>query len=254
MTPDVVVDIGNTRMKWGLCREGRIQRMASLQSLNPTAWSLKAEQWQLPHPARWVVTGVNPNPIIPFHDWATARGDTLVGIGSHEEIGLPLAVEEPAKVGIDRLFTALAAVRRTPPDTPVVTINVGTAMTIDFVSPDGVFLGGAILPGPQTMAKSLRDYTAKLPLIDAEPQGLCDYRGKNTVEAIQVGIQLAIVGAADEAVLGFAYDMNQPVSVFITGGGYRYFGGAEFAGETREIVRDPRLTLDGIRIAAEALS
>jgi type III pantothenate kinase len=250
--PDVVVDIGNTRMKWGLCRNERIERMAAVQSLNPDAWTAKAEQWNLPRGAQWVVTFVNTTPLVPFVEWLKSRSDTIECIVNNE-IGLPIAVDEPDKVGIDRLFTALAAVHRVPPGCPVATINVGTAMTVDFVNTDGVFIGGLIMPGPQTMAKSLRRYTDRLPLVEAEPQGLLDYCGKNTVDAIQIGIQLALVGAADEAILSFAYDMKEPVSIFITGGGYRYFAGEEFAADTREIVRDPRLTLDGIRIAAEAL-
>jgi type III pantothenate kinase len=253
VTPDVVVDIGNTRMKWGLCRGARIERMAALQTANLEAWAARAERWQLPRSAKWVITGVNPRPLIPFVQWLEARGDSFEAIASYEQIGLPLAVDQPERVGIDRLLTALAAVRRVPAGCPVTTINVGTAMTIDYVGPDGIFLGGVILPGPRTMARSLRDHTAALPLVDAEPQELCDYCGKNTVDAIQIGIQLALVGAADEAVLQFAYDVKQPVSVFITGGGMRYFASEPFAAETREIVLDPRLTLDGVRIAAGAL-
>jgi type III pantothenate kinase len=251
--PDVVVDFGNTRMKWGLCSGGRIERMSAVQAASPEAWAAKAGRWQLPRPAKWVLSGVNPRPLIPFVQWLESRGDSFDGIASYQQVGLPLAVERPERVGIDRLLTALAAVRRVPAGCPVATINVGTAMTIDYVGPDGVFLGGVILPGPRTMARALRDHTAALPLVDAEPQGLCDYCGKNTVDAIQIGIQLALIGAADEAVLQFAYDVKQPVSVFITGGGMRYFASAEFAAETREIVLDPLLTLDGVRIAAEAL-
>lgn len=253
MTPDVVVDIGNTRMKWGLCRDGRVQRMGALQPGNPDAWTAKAERWQLPRGTRWVVTAVNSNPIIPFFDWMKARGDISTSIAGHEEIGLPLSVDEPNRVGTDRLFTALAALRRVPVGCPIATINVGTAMTVDFVNPDGAFIGGLIVPGPRTMAKSLRRYTDRLPLVETQPWFSTDYCGKNTVDAIQIGLTVALVGAADQALLSFAYDMKEPVSVFITGGGYRYFSGESFAADTREIVLDPLLTLDGIRIAAEAL-
>jgi type III pantothenate kinase len=253
VTPDVVVDIGNSRMKWGLCRDGRIDRMAALQPGNPDSWSAKAKEWKLKHSTRWVVTAVNSNPIIPFFDWMKARGDTSASIAGHDEIGLPMSVDRPEQVGTDRLFTALAAVRRVPQGCPVVTINVGTAMTVDFVNTDGVFIGGLIMPGPQTMARSLRRYTDRLPLVEAEPQLSTDYCGKNTIDAIQIGITVALAGAADQAILSFQYDMEQPVSVFITGGGFRYFSGETFAADTREIVLDPRLTLDGIRIAAENL-
>lgn len=252
MTPDVVVDVGNTRMKWGLCRNGRIECMAAVQSLNPDAWTEKAEEWNLPGGIQWVVTFVNTEPIVPFVKWLNARGDKIESI-VNKEVGLPMAVDEPDKVGTDRLLTALAAVRRSPVGCPIATINVGTAMTVDFVNMDGIFIGGLITPGPQTMAKSLRRYTDRLPLVYAEPDHSIDYCGKNTVEAIQVGITRAIVGAADDAIFSFASDMECPVSVFITGGGLRYFTRDSFLADTREVVLDPQLTLDGIRIAAEAL-
>ena len=253
MTPDVVVDIGNSRMKWGLCRDGRIVRMASLQPGNPDAWTAKAERWGLVPGTRWVVTAVNLNPIIPFFDWMKARGDISASIAGYEEIGLSLSVDRPEQVGTDRLFTALAALRRVPCGCPVATINVGTAMTVDFVNTDGIFIGGLIMPGPRTMAKSLRDHTDRLPLVETKAWFSTNYCGKNTVDAIQIGIAVALVAAADQAILSFGYDVEQPVSVFITGGGHRYFSGEEFTADTREIVLDPRLTLDGIRIAAEAL-
>jgi type III pantothenate kinase len=240
-------------MKWGLCRDGRIERMASLQPGNPDAWTAKAEQWELRHPARWVVTAVNSNPIIPFYDWIAARGDIWVGFGGNDELGLPMSVDHPEQVGTDRLFTALAAVRHVPPGCPVATINVGTAMTVDFVNTDGIFIGGLIMPGPRTMAKALRRYTDRLPLVDPEPWDKYGYCGKNTVDAIQIGITSAIIGAADDAILSFEHDMQQPVSVFITGGDRHYFSRDDFAADTREVVIDPLLTLDGIRIAAEAL-
>jgi type III pantothenate kinase len=253
VTPDVVVDIGNTRMKWGLCRGDRIERMASLQPGNPDSWTAKAKQWELLRPTRWVVTAVNSNPILPFYNWITARGDIWVGFGGNDELGLPMSVDHPEQVGTDRLFTALAAVRRVPPGCPVATINVGTAMTVDFVNTDGVFVGGLIMPGPQTMAKSLRRYTDRLPLVDAEPDKGPNPCGKNTTDAIQIGISRAIVGGADDAIFSFASYMECPVSIFITGGGLRYFSRDSFLADTREVVFDPLLTLDGIRIAAEAL-
>ena len=251
MTPDVVVDIGNTRMKWGLCRDGRIARMAAVQSMNPDAWTAKAARWDLPRGTRWVVALVNMTPLIPFVDWLSARGDGIERV-VEEEVGLPMAVDEPAKVGIDRLLTALAAVRRVSQGRPVVTVNVGTAMTVDFVNADGIFIGGQILPGPQTMAKSLRDYTDRLPRVETEPMFMSEYCGKNTVDAIKAGIHNAIIGAGYNAVWSFADEMGQPVSVFVTGGGYRFFVREDFPADETDVVFDKRLTLDGIRIAAEA--
>jgi type III pantothenate kinase len=253
MTPDVVVDIGNTRMKWGLCREGRISRMAALQSRNPDAWEKKAERWGLSRPVRWAISSVYPERFLQFLEWTERRGDLHRSIADYAEIGLPVAVDRPERVGSDRLFNALAGVRRAPVGTPVVTVSVGTAMTIDFVSAEGVFLGGQILPGPQTMARSLRDYTAALPLVEAEPRLMSEYCGKNTTDAITTGINSAITGAVFNAVWAFCDAVKQPVWAFVTGGDARYLTVDDFPDGIAELIVDPRLTLEGIRIAAEAL-
>jgi len=252
VTPDVVVDIGNTRMKWGLVRDGKIARMAAVQALNPDAWTAKAARWNLQPGTKWVLTCVNPKPVLPFFQWAEARGDTVKGIASHEEIGLPLAVDQPERVGTDRLFNALVATRRAP-GVPVVTVSVGTAVTVDFTSAEGVFLGGQILPGPQSMARSLRDYTAALPLVEAAPMVMSDYCGKNTTDAILSGINSAITGAVFNAVWPFCDEVGVPVRAFLTGGGADFLTADDFPDGVEDLTFDPRLTLDGIRIAAEGL-
>ena len=45
-------------------------------------------------------------------------------------------------------------------------VDVGTAITVDLVSADGAFLGGAILPGIQMSARALHEFTDLLPLVD----------------------------------------------------------------------------------------
>ena len=53
MTPDVVVDIGNSRMKWGRCADGKVAEMASLSLEEPAVWTIQAATWRLP--SRWVL-------------------------------------------------------------------------------------------------------------------------------------------------------------------------------------------------------
>jgi type III pantothenate kinase len=253
MTPDVVVDIGNTRMKWGRCAAGGVTDMVALPLDDLNAWDHQAEAWDVRPAAWWAVASVNPPVTEAFKAWRRPRGGACAVFDRPSLLPIRAAVDAPDEVGIDRLLNALAARHRVPDGTPAVVISVGTAVTIDYVGPDGVFQGGAIFPGPGLMARSLHEHTAKLPLVEPEPELMTAYCGKNTGEAIRIGIQLAIVGAAEEAVYAFAYEMRQPVSVFVTGGGLHYFGSWEFAADTREIVLDPMLTLDGIRIAAESI-
>jgi type III pantothenate kinase len=254
VTPDVVVDIGNSRMKWGRCLPTVADGgSASLPLDDLNAWDDQAEAWGVGPSAWWAVASVNPPALNAFKKWRRTKGGNWAVFDRPRLLPIKTQLDDPDSAGIDRLLGALAASRRVPGGGPLVVVSVGTAMTIDCVDAVGVFLGGAILPGPWMMARALREQTAKLPLVDPQPELMTAYRGKNTTEAIQIGIQLAIVGAAEEAVFAFTSEVGQPVSVFITGGGSHYFGSWDFVADTREIVIDPLLTLEGIRIAAEAL-
>ncbi len=256
MTPDVVVDIGNTRMKWGRCLVGR--------ELQPVAFGFDEQDWQtvaaefgLTFPARWVVASVNPAVSARFSVWAAARGDTALVL-ERQHIQLPVNVEHPDAVGIDRLLTALAAKYKLSPGQAGIVINVGTAMTVDLIDANGVFQGGAILPGPQLMFRSLNEHTARLPLIRAEDLGQPHpgYEdrppGKNTENAIVVGVVAATQGAAQRLAAQLQALSSGPTQVIITGGAADFLRGARF-----DNVADVRfaewLTLEGIRIAAEAL-
>lgn len=256
MTPDVVVDIGNSRMKWGRCADGRVMEMVSLPLDDPTAW--EAESGKLPptpFARKWAVASVNPPVLHRFVGWANEHGRALP-FEDFRGVPLRLAVERPEEVGVDRLMSALAAWTSSRPR-PVVAISIGTAITIDLVDDSGAFLGGAILPGPQLMAKSLNQYTAKLPLIDASNLHTVQCPGTNTRHAIELGIGSAVGGAVSRLIEAYSQFLDSPPIVFFTGGDMGPFTDLEAdemwtpdPDDTRFV---PTLTLEGIRIAAEAL-
>lgn len=251
MTPDVVVDVGNSRIKWMAWRDRRT--MATLPPDDEAAWDRQLDEQQIDGPLNWAAAGVHPARLDRFVAWAVARGD-YVRILAHPDISLAVDVDEPAKVGIDRLLGAVAALRRFPPGTPVVVFGVGSAMTMDYLDPDGVFRGGAILPGPWMMARALHEFTAKLPLVDPWTIEPAETIGRNTTQAIQSGIQAALIGAAE----AFVWNVSQALgvkkpAVVVTGGGQHFLRGLWHGTDLDDLEYVPALTLDGIRIAAEGL-
>ena len=149
MKPDVVVDIGNSRIKWGDCRSGKVGELfASLSGDSPNQWDLQLARWGLHNQLTWAVAGVQPRWEEEFTHWAETRGDRTQSI-THEHINIPLEVDEPKAVGIDRLLNALAANRLKPKTVQAIVISVGTAVTVDLVKENGSFAGGAIFPGPR---------------------------------------------------------------------------------------------------------
>ncbi len=69
-------------------------------------------------------------------------------------------------VGIDRLVDAVAVNRLRDAGRPAVVVDVGSAITVDLVSRDGAFLGGAILPGIAMSARAIHEFTDLLPLVE----------------------------------------------------------------------------------------
>jgi type III pantothenate kinase len=251
VTPDVVVDIGNSRVKVGRCDSIRVVSIDSLPADDPAAWA--AAIGPTPRPLRWVVAGVHPDRRQRFETWAVARGDRVTVIDSYAQVPIPTAVDEPSRVGIDRLLNALAAKHASGPSVPLIVIDVGSAVTIDYVDPAGVFQGGAILPGPWMMARSLHEFTAKLPLIDPWTERPAEVVGKNTAQAVQSGIQAAMIGAADAMIWNIGHVAGVKPIAFVTGGGRYFLRGLWHLTELQDLVCDEKLTLEGIRIAAEAL-
>src|SRR5207249_10383120 len=112
---------------------------------------------------KWAVASVNPPVLHRFVAWSYNHGGTVV-FEKYTDLPIRLNVDEPETVGLDRLFGAVAAKAMVPPGTPAITVDVGTAVTVNLIDAEGVFQGGAIFPGPRLMARALHDFTAKLPL------------------------------------------------------------------------------------------
>jgi type III pantothenate kinase len=158
---------------------------------------------------------------------------------------MPIRVDEPARVGIDRLLAAFAANRLRAPQKAAIVIDLGTAITVDLVEVDGGFAGGAILPGIGTAGSALADQTDALPHIQlphssAPPAPL----GKSTVTAIEAGLYWGAVGAIEKLVAQLSQAMSTPPDLFITGGA----ACAIKKSMDKEIQYIPHLVLAGIAL------
>ena len=144
-------------------------------------------------------------------------GDPVVLV-NYELLPLQVQLPHPDEVGIDRLVTALAAWELAPRGVPVVVVDLGTAITVDYVSAQGAYCGGAILPGIAMAARALEHFTDLLPLVpmeclDQPPEAL----GTDTIKAIQSGLYWGAVGAVRELVARTVPQGQKP-AVFLTGG------------------------------------
>jgi len=172
-------------------------------------------------------------------------GIELTFLTSGMQVGLPVTYEPPHAVGADRIANALGALAKYP--APIVVVDFGTATTFDTVDRNGVYVGGAILPGVQLSADALFARAAKLPSVEIKaPQRAV---GKNTAESLQSGIAFGYAGAIDAIARRIDAELGGGSAIISTGG----LGGL-FVGLAETIQGyEPLLTLEGLLIAADRL-
>ncbi len=138
----------------------------------------------------------------------------LLVVGEDLQRPMSLAVGSPESVGIDRLCCAAAAYEQV--QAACATASFGTAITIDCVNDEGVFMGGAILPGLRLQSRSLHAGTAVLPEVAVEWSG--EVYGGDTTAAIRNGILCGVVGAMREITERYATALGAWPQLFVTGG------------------------------------
>ena len=245
MTPDVVVDIGNSRMKWGIVDSDGIVDSISLSTDDPMEWLTNTLVAGIDASAMWVIASVNPPATAAFTNWLRSTGSSFRVIESYREIPLAIRLDQPERVGLDRLLACLAAKHHAAPNSSFLVVQVGTAIVINRVNEAGEFVGGAILPGLRMMAKSLHEGTAQLPFSPVE-EPMCLDVGTTPERAIQVGTYWACAGAIIMSRTADAESGDQPV--YITGGDAALL----IPVLPDPITHIPNLVLEGIRLAAEA--
>jgi len=169
-------------------------------------------------------------------------------VNSQTDIGLKNAYDNPREVGADRLVNGIAAWSKY--QKACVIADFGTATTVDAVSKEGTYLGGALAPGIHISANALFDAAAKLPrverleLLEAPASAL----GKNTMHSVQAGIIFGYAGLVKELMSRCLEELKETEIVTIATGGLAEVI-APLVPQIQHI--EPHLTLDGLRLIWE---
>ncbi len=154
--------------------------------------------------------------------------------------------DTPQTLGQDRLAAAVGA-KSLCSNENLLIIDAGSAITYDFVTDKGEYIGGNIAPGLKMRFTMLQRMTKKLPLVDADENELVPLFGKNTRDAIVAGV---IRGIAYE-VKGYMRTLREKTPHFrtyLTGGHASYIlnNVRTSHSEKREITYEKHLVLIGL--------
>src|SRR3569832_1063651 len=249
----LLVDIGNSRIKWAsVRRHKRTDLQSAARPTNATFAAFAAEHWAASKaPKKILIANVAGADLAEAADaWMQAHWRRRPVFVTAEAFADAIAVGDAvgAALGVDRWAALVAARERW--STAVCIVDAGTAITLDVLSTDGHHLGGLIMPGIELMRRSLMERSEGIRAATASPE-----RGDSTLLARDSqsggdGGTLYAAGAAiDRVMQDVGTELGETLTRVITG------GDAErlltlLHGQYHHV---PDLVLHGLAIIAEAV-
>jgi len=211
----LLVDIGNSRIKWECWEGGRLSAEGS--SLRPSQGLNEAFEtmWMDLAPRRVVVSNVAGEEVAArLTSWCGERWTVIPQFVRTQAAGYGVrnGYEDYRQLGVDRWLALIAAWRRCQDSACVV--DCGTAVTLDALSPSGDHLGGMIMPGLVLMRNSLLRHTEG---IRTQDKGRVTPLACNTRDGVTAGSAYAVAGGVDRFVFELKARLDE-VRCIITGG------------------------------------
>ncbi|MGZ8186002.1 MAG: type III pantothenate kinase [Methylobacter sp.] len=239
---NLLVDIGNTRLKWGVAKDSYIIAGQPLSHHQVNSYDL-IEIWKkIAPPQHLAISCVSSSHLLELvrsvavELWPDV--DIIIAKSQAQAFGVYNAYEQPRNLGVDR-WLSLVAARRYYPGLACIT-DCGTAITLDLMDAQGKHQGGLISPGLTLMRKSLAQGTEALKWSAMNYAfGLANF----TEAAIYSGTLAAVCGLIEHVL------SKQPenIQLILTGGD----AGCVAEQLAYKPIIDPDLVLRGLSIVLE---
>jgi len=250
-TPEfLLIDIGNTRLKWATSGSRGPVRVAGDIATNKAtpAWIASLTRKFPTH--QIILASVVPKLVPAFRRAFSGR---LVEVNATlPELGLLFHYPKPSEIGADRLAAAVAA--HAQGCYPAIIVACGTATAFTVLDTKGRLCGGAIAPGLQTQMAALLGATAQLPATTLRPPRTA--LAKSTQEAVRAGVMLNFQGGVKEIIhqLSKALPGRKKPRIILTGGNAHYFSGLlDFPHTLRPLLVQEGLHMIGLRTWTKTL-
>jgi type III pantothenate kinase len=211
----LLLDLGNTRLKWALTSDRWLAHGA-------VGWSENLDAALAEGLAPWP----RPDIVLAASVVDSSREALIAAIvmqlcarsidwrrSPAAACGVRNAYAEPQRLGVDRFLAMVAA--HAHGGGPHVLVGVGTALTLDALATDGRHLGGLIAPGPMLMQQTLLNATAQIRM---DASGRIQERADNTTDAVVSGCWLAAVALIERFVGQSTDDLGARPTLCLSGG------------------------------------
>jgi type III pantothenate kinase len=242
----LLIDLGNTRLKWALWDGAEMRSRGALAHAGSEPIDFAA-LWKDIHEldAAWIASVAAPALDASLAESLRARAipEPHFVRSCAQACGVRNAYAQPQRLGVDRFLSLIAAHGQAAQ--PTVIASCGTALTLDALAPDGTHLGGLIAPAPELMRSALLGHTARLG--DVDDAGIVEM-ANNTADAVASGTWLAAVALIERFVAQAAQRMGVTPALVLSGGG---------ASQLADLIAlplriDSELVLRGLALFADA--
>jgi len=211
----LALDVGNRKVKIALFDKNEITKKeiySDFENLKTFLGNLKFSSV--------AISSVNPITAKRLLQYLQTRNIDEPFVLNHESVfNIRIGYKSPASLGMDRVCGVEGANylfgKKNKINSAIMTVDLGTATTINYLNKNKEFIGGAIAPGVYTMIKALEHNTALLPSVNPE-----DYRsfiGTDTPSSIVSGVINSTIGLIEMFYKKIKKEGND-LAVFITGG------------------------------------
>ncbi|MDC9720289.1 MAG: type III pantothenate kinase [Gammaproteobacteria bacterium] len=190
----LLVDVGNTRLKWRLQDGGQVLRSGAMPLADLSSSQLARHLPAEVNHVYWASVASQDSGRC-LEAWAKDRHCPCQQVTTQAHwSGLFNGYERPEQLGVDRWLAMVAARRRT--NNAVCVVDCGSAITFDYVSAEGRHEGGYIIPGSQLMVQALLSDAAQIEFMQQSTDH--HHPGTTTAQAVLAGCgKMAIQGACD---------------------------------------------------------
>lgn len=242
----LLLDVGNTRLKWGVLERKKIARTGSIRLAELQESGFNALTTRLPREIESILVCNVAGPGF------AARLTGVLGIHYDVETrfarseksayGIINSYRQPRRLGVDRWAAMIGA--RSESKSALCVVDAGTAVTIDAIDRQGQHLGGQIIPGLHIMTKSLTNHTdgvSGLGKRTIDPGKGMALFANGTGRAVQTGALNAVCGAIERAVRTLRAEGYRPGIVLTGGGASRILKQLD-----GKVIHRPHLVLQGL--------
>ena len=234
---NLVIDLGNSACKWAFFRAEKDQE-EPLEVIHTTSGERLPEAvLNRYRPEKCLYSSVG-RPDTELERWLRERIPQFLVYTREMPVPVRIAYRTPRTLGLDRVAAAVGAWTLAPGKASLI-VDMGTAITYDYLSEDGVYRGGNIAPGIWLRFKALHENTAALPMVEARED--FPSMGTDTETAIRAGVMQGIRYELEGYRRQYARP-DRPLLTFLTGGDTIYFDKTSENG----IFARPNLVLTGL--------